>query len=89
MFLGALDIDLRDTLPRVVEEVQRLHEAIVACDVQEAERRWRTKFERWIRDLVGRLGEDFDDELWIALTRGAGAPAPPPRSAPRQPAPTA
>ena len=80
MFLGALDIDLLDTLPRVVAEVQALHDAIADGDVQTAERLWREKFERWIRDLVGRLEEDFDDELWAALTRGAGAGAPPPRS---------
>jgi DNA-binding GntR family transcriptional regulator len=69
-FLGALEIDLLETLPRVVSEVVALHAAIVARDVQDAERLWREKFERWIRDLVGRLGEDFDDELWVALTRG-------------------
>ena len=79
-FLGALDIDLRETLPRVIAEVQALHDAIADGDVRTAERLWREKFERWIRDLVGRLGEDFDDELWAALTRGAGAGAPPPRS---------
>ena len=39
---------------------------------QAAARLWREKFERWISGLVGRLGEDFDDELWVALTRGAG-----------------
>ena len=71
MFLGALEIDLLETLPRVVAEVQALHEAIVARDATAAERLWREKFERWIRDLVGRLDEDFDDELWVALTRGA------------------
>jgi DNA-binding GntR family transcriptional regulator len=71
MFLGALEIDVLATLDRVVAEVQALHEAIVARDVQAAERLWREKFERWIRDLVGRLEEDFDDELWVALTRGA------------------
>jgi DNA-binding GntR family transcriptional regulator len=74
-FLGALEINLLETLPRIVTEVQSLHEAIVARDVEDAQRLWREKFERWIRDLVGRLGEDFDDELWVALTRGAGAVA--------------
>jgi DNA-binding GntR family transcriptional regulator len=70
MFLGALGLDLLATLPRVVAEVQALHAAIVARDVEAADRLWRVKFERWIRDLVGRLEEDFDDELWAALTRG-------------------
>jgi len=73
MFLGALGIDVLATLPRIVAEVQALHEAIVARDAQAAARLWREKFERWISDpLVGRLGEPFDDELWVALTRGAG-----------------
>jgi DNA-binding GntR family transcriptional regulator len=71
-FLGALGLDLLRTLPRVVAEVVALHEAIAARDVEAASRLWREKFERWIRDLVGRLEEDFDDELWAALTRGAG-----------------
>ena len=77
MFLGALGIDVLATLPRIVAEVQALHEAIVARDAQAAARLWREKFERWISDLVGRLGEDFDDELWVALTRGAGELATP------------
>jgi DNA-binding GntR family transcriptional regulator len=81
MFVGALEIDVLDALPRVVAEVQALHEAIVARDVEAAAQRWGEKFERWIRDLVGRLEEDFDDELWVALTRGhsgngAGLPIP-------------
>jgi DNA-binding GntR family transcriptional regulator len=71
MFLGALEIDVKPTLPRVIAEVRALHEAIEARDVISAERLWREKFERWIRDLVGRLEEDFDDGLWVALTRGA------------------
>lgn len=72
MFLGALDIDVLDNLDRVVAEVQALHEAIADRDVLAAERLWREKFERWITDLVGRLDEDFDRDLWVALTRGAG-----------------
>ena len=72
MFLGALDIDVLDNLDRVITEVQALHEAIVERDVLAAERLWREKFERWITDLVGRLDEDFDRDLWVALTRGAG-----------------
>jgi len=75
MFLGALDIDVLDDLDRVVAEVQALHEAIVERDVLAAERLWREKFERWISDLVGRLDEDFDRDLWVALTRGAGEAA--------------
>jgi DNA-binding GntR family transcriptional regulator len=74
MFLGALEIDVLDNLERIITEVQGLHEAILARDVQAAERLWREKFERWISDLVGRLEEDFDRDLWVALTRGAGDP---------------
>src|SRR5262249_33751768 len=78
VFVGALEIDLLDTLPRVFAEVQALHEAIVARDAETARRLWGEKFERWIRDVIGRLEEDFDDELWIALTRhsasGPGLP---------------
>ena len=77
MFLGALDIDVLDNLERIVAEVQALHEAIAERDVPAAERLWREKFERWITDLVGRLDEDFDRDLWVALTRGAGDPASP------------
>jgi DNA-binding GntR family transcriptional regulator len=77
MFLGALRITTLDDLDRVVAEVQALHEAILARDVHAAERLWREKFERWIDDLVGRLDEDFDHDLWVALTRGAGDPASP------------
>jgi DNA-binding GntR family transcriptional regulator len=69
MFLGALEIDVLDNLERVIAEVQALHEAILARDVGAAERLWREKFERWITDLVGRLDEDFDHDLWVALTR--------------------
>src|SRR5690242_7162477 len=44
MFVGALGIDLLDTLPRVVAEVQALHEAIVARDAEAARRLWGEKF---------------------------------------------
>jgi DNA-binding GntR family transcriptional regulator len=75
MFVGALEIDMLPTLERVIAEVHALHDAILARDVHAAERVWREKFERWISDLVGRLDEDFDDALWLALTRGAADPA--------------
>ena len=71
MFLGALEIDVLATLPRIVEEMQALHAAIVARDVESAARLWREKFERRIGDLVDGLDEDFDRELWVALTRAA------------------
>jgi DNA-binding GntR family transcriptional regulator len=74
MFVGALEIDMLPTLERVIAEVRALHEAVLVRDVHAAERVWREKFERWISDLVGHLDEDFDDALWVALTRGAALP---------------
>ena len=71
MFVGALDIDVLESLPRIVAEVQALHAAIVARDAETAARVWREKFEHWISGLVGRLDEDFDDALWVALSRQA------------------
>ena len=65
-------------LPRVSTEFERLTWQVrmflgaLDIDVLAAERLWREKFERWITDLVGRLDEDFDRDLWVALTRGAG-----------------
>jgi DNA-binding GntR family transcriptional regulator len=93
MFLGALEIELLDDLERVVAEVQALHAAILARDVQAAERLWREKFERWISGLVGRLDEPFDHALWLALsaapdTTRRSTPRPAarsPRSSPRSP----
>jgi DNA-binding GntR family transcriptional regulator len=73
MFVGALEIDMLPTLERVIAEVHALHEAVLVRDVHAAERVWREKFERWISDLVGHLDDDFDDALWVALTRGAPA----------------
>src|SRR3954451_23450349 len=69
MFLGALDIDVLPTLPRIVEEMQALHAAIAARDVDAAAGLWRQKFELWIGDLVDGLGEGLQRELWLALTR--------------------
>jgi hypothetical protein len=59
---------LRGQARRILAEVEALHEAIV-----DGRRRpsalWREKFERWVRDLVELLPEEFDDELWASLTR--------------------
>jgi DNA-binding GntR family transcriptional regulator len=81
MFVGALEIDVLAALPRLIAEDQALHEAILARDAGAAVQLWGAKFEHWIRDLLDRLEEDFDDELWIALTRhgsGPGRPTPNP-----------
>ena len=70
-FLTALDIGYEDKLARILAEVEALHAAIARRDAREAERLWRVKYERWVRDLVALLPETFDEALWTALTRAA------------------
>ncbi len=70
-FLTALDIGYEDKLPRFLAEDEALHAAIARRDAREAERLWRVKYERWVRDLVALLPETFDEALWTALTRAA------------------
>jgi DNA-binding GntR family transcriptional regulator len=69
IFIATLDISVEDKLPRILAEVEALHEAIVDRRQADAERLWREKFEAWVRDLVELLPEEFDDELWASLTR--------------------
>jgi hypothetical protein len=59
-----------DKLERIVSEVQAINTAILEGRAVEAERLWRDKFERWVRDLVELLPEPFDEDLWAALTAG-------------------
>ena len=59
-----------DKLPRILAEMEALHAAIVVGRARDAEDLWRDKFERWVRTLVERLPEDFDERLWTALTAG-------------------
>jgi len=70
-FLTALDIGYEDKLARFLAEDEALHAAIARRDAREAERLWRVKYERWVRDLVALLPEAFDEALWTALTRAA------------------
>ena len=68
IFIATLEIDVADKLARVLSEVEALHAAVLDRRQADAERLWREKFERWVRDLVELLPEGFDDELWAALT---------------------
>jgi DNA-binding GntR family transcriptional regulator len=68
IFISTLEISVEEKLARILSEVEALHEAIVDRRQGDAERLWREKFEAWVRDLVELLPEDFDDELWGALT---------------------
>jgi len=70
-FLTALDIGYEDKLARFLAEDEALHAAIARRDAREAERLWRVKYERWVRDLVALLPEAFDEALWTALSSGA------------------
>jgi DNA-binding GntR family transcriptional regulator len=70
-FLTALDIGYEDKLARFLAEDEALLAAIARRDAREAERLWRIKYERWVRDLVALLPETFDEALWTALTRAA------------------
>jgi DNA-binding GntR family transcriptional regulator len=68
IFISTLEISLEDKLTRILAEVDALHQAILERRQADAERLWREKFEAWVRDLVELLPDEFDDELWAALT---------------------
>lgn len=68
IFIVALDLTLVDKLPRILAELEALHAALVTGAGAEA--LWREKYERWVRTLVERLPEPFDEPLWAALTAG-------------------
>lgn len=68
--IATMDIRFDDKLPAMLEEVHALHAAIVGRDGAGAERLWREKFERWVRDFIEQMAEGFDRELWVALTTG-------------------
>lgn len=71
IFIAALGIRYDDSLAVMFEEIEALHAAIVERRGADAERLWREKFERWVRDFLERLDTGFDAELWAALTTGA------------------
>jgi DNA-binding GntR family transcriptional regulator len=71
MFIASLDTHYTDKLSTMLEEIETLYAAIAGGDVGGAEKLWREKFERWVRDFMQRMpGEDFDVGLWVALTSG-------------------
>lgn len=72
-FITALDLTLVDKLPRILAEMEALHAAILAGHASEAEALWREKYERWVRLLVERLPEPFDERLWTALVSARAA----------------
>ena len=72
-FITALDLTLVDKLPRILAEMEALHAALHAGHASEAEALWREKYERWVRLLVERLPEPFDERLWTALVSARGA----------------
>ena len=69
-FIGALDIDLVDNLPRILAEMQSLHEAIVAGRREHAERIVARKVRALDqRTLVGPARRGLrSSDLWAALT---------------------
>jgi DNA-binding GntR family transcriptional regulator len=70
IFISTMDTRYDDKLAQMLSEVRALHEAICAHDGVLAERLWREKFERWVRDFVDQIAGGFDRELWVALTAG-------------------
>lgn len=74
IFIATMDIRYDDKLPQMLLEVKAIHAAIAGGDHSAAERLWREKFERWVRDFVEQLDEGFDRDLWVALTSGTGRP---------------
>lgn len=73
-FIGTMGIRFDDKLPTMRDEVRQLHAAIIGRDAARAERLWREKFERWVRDFIEQMAEGFDRDLWVALTTGVRAP---------------
>jgi DNA-binding GntR family transcriptional regulator len=75
IFIGTMGIRYDDKLPQMLDEVRSLHRAIVRRNPAEAERLWRGKFERWVRDFIDQMAEGFDRDLWAALTIGFASAA--------------
>jgi DNA-binding GntR family transcriptional regulator len=68
IFIATVEISVEDKLTRILSEVEALHVAILDRRQADAERLWREKFEAWVRDLVELLPDEFDEDLWAALT---------------------
>jgi len=75
IFISTMGVSYDDKLPQMLSEVRALHEAIVGGAGAQAERLWREKFERWVRDFLDQMGDGFDRDLWVALTTGVVASA--------------
>lgn len=74
IFIGTRGLRFDDKLPLMLTEVRELHQAIVGRNPTKAERLWREKFERWVRDFMDQMAEGFDRDLWLALTNGVREP---------------
>jgi len=70
IFIGTRGLRFDDKLPLMLAEIRELHRAIAGRDPGRAERLWREKFERWVRDFMDQMAEEFDRPLWVALTNG-------------------
>jgi hypothetical protein len=70
IFIGTRGLRFDDKLGEMLAEIHELHGAIVGGDPDIAERLWREKFERWVRDFMDQMAEEFDRPLWVALTNG-------------------
>ena len=70
IFIGTRGLRFDDKLGQMLAEIHELHGAIVGRDPDTAERLWREKFERWVRDFMDQMAEEFDRPLWVALTNG-------------------
>jgi DNA-binding GntR family transcriptional regulator len=74
IFISTMGVSYDDKLPQMLSEVRTLHKAIVGGAGGQAERLWREKFERWVRDFLDQMGDGFDRDLWVALTTGVVEP---------------
>ncbi len=74
MFIATLDMHYADKFSIMLEENAGLVAAIERREIRSAERVWREKFERWVRDFIERLPEEFDAATWVALTAADGTP---------------
>jgi DNA-binding GntR family transcriptional regulator len=80
IFMAVRDLRFDDKVSLIVDEIRDLHHAIAGQLETEAERLWREKFERWVRNFMDQMDEHFDRELWATLTSGMSAPDSPQRA---------
>ena len=70
IFIRTRGLRFDDKLPLMLAEMRELHGVIAGRDPSGAERLWREKFERWVRDFMDQMAEEFDRPVWVALTNG-------------------